>query len=55
MAKINFIKGLNFNGDHDVNFNDGCVYPSQKLHFLLSGGIHEKIIFEPMHYGKSCP
>lgn len=34
LAKTNFIKRLNFNGDHDVNFSDGCVYPSQKFHFL---------------------
>ncbi len=40
MDKSNLVEGMDFNGDHDLSFCDGCVYGKQHcmMYFEFSLG-----------------
>jgi hypothetical protein len=46
----NFIEGMDLNGNHDLNFYNGCVY-GKHLHtpFLLNEGFHGKEVLGHVH------
>jgi hypothetical protein len=46
MDKKNLVEGMDFNGDHDLNFCDRCVYGKHHdTPFPLSGGSCAREIF----------
>jgi hypothetical protein len=50
MERNNLVEGMDLNGDHDLNFCDGCVYGKHHCTpFPLSGGSHAKEIFRTVH------
>jgi hypothetical protein len=50
MDKNNLVEGMDFNGDHDLNFCDRCVYGKHhNTPFLLSGGFYAKEILRLVH------
>jgi hypothetical protein len=50
MEKNNLVESMDFNGDHDLNFYDGCVNHKHHLTpFLLSGSSCAKEILGFVH------
>ncbi len=51
MKKNNVVEGMDLNGNHDLNFYDGCVHASKQYctPFLLNGGFHAKEILGLVH------
>jgi len=53
MDKNNLVEGMNFNGNHDMSFCDGCVYGKQHctmyFQFPLCGGSRAKEMFGLVH------
>jgi len=47
MIRNNLVESIVLNGNHDLNFYDGCEYGKHNhTPFLLSGGFHANIKFE---------
>jgi hypothetical protein len=45
MDKSTLVEGMDFNGNHDLSFYNGCVYvKNHSTPFPLSGGSHAKEI-----------
>jgi hypothetical protein len=50
MEKNNLVEGMDLNGDHDLNFCDGCVYGKHHYTlFPLNEGSHAKEIIGLVH------
>jgi len=56
MEKNNLVEGMDFNGDHDLSFYDGCVYGKHHhTPFPLNGGSHAKEIIGLVHINLCGP
>jgi hypothetical protein len=50
MEKNNLVESMDFNGDHDLNFYDGCVnHKHHHTQFILSGSSYAKEILGLVH------